>query len=459
MPKYRYEAVDPKGVPIHGVVDADDHDALIDYVRSKEYRLVSSAEVSLDSLVAANRSVVPRLFQLRMGEQLRESLLTGLPAHKAVRALAAEPISHAVPGVMPWVVGTSWLLFLVAQFCAFLTQDWGIAVIATGLLAIVVTPTLTGVVHFLYEVRPRRIMKGLATQLEFGEDVRSAVNVLMPREIRSVMASEVSDENKARVAAELVPSLMNGNMRVQQFVMTLVGPLVLFSMVWIGGYSVLLFIIPRFKSIFEDFGTDLPALTKIVISVSDLVAWSGVTGWFVTTLGTVALVLMLALMLSSNRGAELLEKIPIFGVAFRWAMQARVARVVAAMVRNGCSFPDAIRVATDGSGFRQVRDQGRILANELDSGKRPEFSVSQLSGLPLSMLFVSESGAVGENRRAIVADTFSGLAEMLDAATVGQGRLFAMIVQFSTVIFIGLTTAFGVVALFLPLIKLLNDLS
>lgn len=459
MPKYRYEAVDPKGVPIHGVVDAEDHDALIDYVKSKEYRLVSSSEVSLDSLVAANRRVVPRLFQLRMGEQLRESLLTGLPAHAAVRALAAEPVSHAVPGVMPWLMGTAWLLFLLAQFCAYLTGDWGKAVLATGILAVVVTPVLTGIVRWMYEVRPRRIMRGLAAQLESGGDVQSATSALMPREVRAVMSSAISEEHKARVAAELVPSLMNGNLRVQQFVMTLVGPAVLLSMVIIGIYSVMLFIIPRFKSIFEDFGTDLPVMTEMVIRISDLFAWAGLTGWVVATLASVAAVLLLALLLASHRGAEMFEKIPVFGVAFRWAMQARVARVIAAMVRNGCSYSDSIRVATAGSGFRSVGRQGDLLAARLDSGDRPDTAVALLSGLPMSMLFASPSGAAGEHRRAVVADTFSGLADMLDAATVGQGRLFAMVVQFSTVTVIGLTVAFSVVALFLPLIKLLQDLS
>ncbi|MCR9200986.1 MAG: hypothetical protein NXI04_20290 [Planctomycetaceae bacterium] len=459
MPKYRYEAVDSKGVPIHGVVDAPDHDALIDYVKSKEYRLVSSSEVSLDSLVAANRNVIPRLFQLRMGEQLRESLLIGLPAHSAVRALAAEPVSHAVPGMMPWLMGTSWILFLLAQFCAYLTGDWGTAVVATGVMAVVVTPTLTGIVRWMYDVRPRRIMRGLARQLESGDDVRSATTTLMPKEIRAVMSSPISDEHKARVAAELVPSLMNGNLRVQQFVMTLVGPAVLLSIVMIGIYSVMLFIIPRFKSIFEDFGTELPVMTEMVIRISDLFAWTGITGWVVVTVATVVAVLMLSLLLASHRGAELFERIPVFGVAFRWAMQARVARVISAMVRNGCSYSDSIRVATAGSGFRAVSQQGDRLAARLDAGDRPDTAVALLSGLPMSMLYVSASGSAGEHRRAVVADTFSGLAEMLDTATVGQGRLFAMVVQFSTVTVIGLTVAFSVIALFLPLIKLLNDLS
>lgn len=459
MPKYRYEAVDSIGVPIHGVVDAEDHDALVEHIRSKEYRLVSSTEVSLDSLVASNRNTVPRLFQLRMGEQLRETLLTGLPSDSAVRALAAEPVSHAIPGVMPWVMGSAWLLFLVAMFCAQLTGEWGIGVVATGILAIVVTPVLALIVHWLYDVRPRQLMNGFARQLESGRDVRDAMNTLVPREIRSVMSASVSDEHKARVAAELVPNLMNGNLRVQQFVMTLVGPVVLFSIVLVGCYSALLFIIPRFKSIFEDFGMELPIPTQMVISLSDILASLGIAGWVISTSAIVGGVLLIAMALSSNRGAEYLEKVPVFGVAFRWAMQARVARVIAAMVRNGCSFAESIRVATDGSGFRGVRDQGKIVADDLDQGLRPQASVRQLGGLPLSMLFVTESGEAGEHRRAVVADTFSGLAEMLDSATVGQGRLFAMVVQFATVAFIALSTGFCVIALFLPLIKLLNDLS
>ncbi|MCP4173047.1 MAG: hypothetical protein GY758_20000, partial [Fuerstiella sp.] len=82
-----------------------------------------------------------------------------------------------------------------------------------------------------------------------------------------------------------------------------------------------------------------------------------------------------------------------------------------------------------------------------------------LSGLPLSLLFATDEGTTAEQRRNAVADTFQSLSEMLDSATIGQGRLLSILLQMLTVFLAGLIIATGLLAMVLPLIKLLNDLS
>lgn len=459
MPQFRYEAIDSSGVPVHGVAEATDRDALAEQIKVRGLQLVSTDEVSLDSLVNANKSSVPRLFQLRIGEQLREALLTGLPAHEAVRAIAAEPISHPVPGLVPWLWAAVWLVFAVALGCWSLTGSFLNAVIAVGLFGTVAMPIIAWGVRWIFQMRPRNTLRKLADRLEAGEPMPASLAGVMPRELRCVMNSNVDDASKARVAADLIPSLLGGNLRIQQFVMTLVGPILLMGLIGLGMYSVMLFIMPKFKKIFEDFGTDLPGMTRLVISISDVITKFGVGGWLTLSVAIVVLVITLAMCLASNRGAEMLEKIPVFGMAFRWAMQARVARVLSSMIRNGCSYPEALQTSTAGSGFASVKQQGEMLAKELESKSGVVIPAQKLSGLPISMLFVEDNQQMEEDRRAIVAETFQSLAEMLDSATLGQGRLFALILQFSTIMFTAFAIGFGVIAMFLPLIKLLNDLS
>ncbi len=171
------------------------------------------------------------------------------------------------------------------------------------------------------------------------------------------------------------------------------------------------------------------------------------------------MVVFSAFCLSSSRGAELLEKIPVAGMAFRWSMQARVARILSAMIRNDCSYAESLRTATAGSGFQSVKQHGELLATELDTRSGQALAARKLSGLPLSMLFVSDSGQNENERRADLSATFLSISEMLEAATLGQGRLLAVIVQFLVILFTGFAVAFGVLAMFLPLIKLHNDLS
>ncbi|MDG1895178.1 MAG: hypothetical protein P8J37_09730, partial [Fuerstiella sp.] len=102
MTRYRYEATDRSGIPIHGTTGAESESDLVRQMTARGLRLVSSSELSLNSLIDGHITPLPRLYQLRVGEQLREALMTELPAHEAVRAVAAEPLSHPLLGIAPW---------------------------------------------------------------------------------------------------------------------------------------------------------------------------------------------------------------------------------------------------------------------------------------------------------------------------------------------------------------------
>ena len=165
MPRFRYEAIDAHGIPIHGTIDAVDHAALQATLAGRRQTLVSVQELSLDSLIAQNQSSLPRLYQLRLGEQLRDALLTGLPANEAVRSVAAEPLSHPIPAVMPWLQMTAIVSFLLTAVFCRVTGTYQGLLWSTGIFAIVVVPILRMLLITAYQTRPRQVLFDLARQL------------------------------------------------------------------------------------------------------------------------------------------------------------------------------------------------------------------------------------------------------------------------------------------------------
>ena len=394
-----------------------------------------------------------------MGEQIREAMMTGLPAHEAVQAIAAEPLTHPLLGVAPWLQGTALVVFLAVTGSWWFTGSFGTLVIAVALITWLVIPAVWILVIWLYRLRPKRILRALAKRLETGAALPSSLTAMMPRELRHVMTAEISDSEKARVAADLVPSLLGSNLRSQQFVMTLISPLIMLSIVMVGIHTMMLFIIPQFVDIFNDFGTDLPAMTEVVVGLSDLFSYFGTAGWVGVMIGCSVGVILVGFGLSSGWAAEYLETIPVVGITFRWAMQARLARILASMIRNDCAFAESLKTAAAGSGFQSVRQHGEMLAKEIEAQSGVVLPTRKLSGLPISMLFTASDTSSFQERKSAIAETFQSLSEMLDAATVGQGRLLAILIQIITVSFIGMLVVVCVLGMFLPLIKLLNDLS
>ncbi len=459
MPRFRYEAVDRSGIPIHGSIEAESESALIDYLSTRRQKLVSASELSLDALIAANTKTLPRLYQLRIGEQLREAVLTGLPAHHAVRAIAAEPLSHPIPDLAPWLQAAALLVFAVTAFGWWLSESFRNVALGVGIIAFVVVPLIWAALLWRYRFRPRRLLQMLADRLEAGESIPASLSHAMPSELQSVMNSSLDDSSKARVAADLVPNLQGNSLNSQQFVLTLIGPLSLLGLVIFGLHGALLYVVAPFKEIFDDFGTQLPWMTSRLVELAQMTVLFGTTGWLLTGAVVLTGLGLLGIVVTSGWASEALSKVPGVGLSFRWKMQARVARVLSSLIRNDCPYPLALKTATAGSGFESVEEQGFMLAKELESNSGQTFPIQQLSGLPISMLATGDGGQHDDERKAAIADTFQSLSEMMDSASVGHGRLLAVFLQFFTVLLSGLLVFIGVVAMFLPLIKLLNDLS
>ena len=165
MPTFKYQAVLPTGVSIFGVFDAEDQNVLQSYLQSRNMTLVNATELSISSVLSGQNQELPRMLQLRIGDRLREALLTDMPAHVAVRAIAAEPIEHPVLMSMPWLMVSGLFASVVMMLLSILIPDGRLGlVISAGLLPMLVVE-LWAAAWFWFVYRPRRMLLRMADQL------------------------------------------------------------------------------------------------------------------------------------------------------------------------------------------------------------------------------------------------------------------------------------------------------
>jgi len=122
----------------------------------------------------------------------------------------------------------------------------------------------------------------------------------------------------------------------------------------------LVFFIPRFQGIFNDFGAALPALTRAIVGLSALLRRHGP----LLVLGLVAGVLLLRRYLDTPAGRRWREtvvlRLPLLGmVAARFAM-TRFCRMLGTLVHAGVPLIAALRVARESLG-------NEILAGAVDT--------------------------------------------------------------------------------------------
>ncbi|MCA9033947.1 MAG: hypothetical protein KDA91_02400 [Planctomycetaceae bacterium] len=479
MPTYRYNGKLENGTPVFGTMEAESEPHLRQILAQRSVGLLQCHVLTLDRRLASEQAKLPRMHQLRVGERLREAILTGLPAHDAIRAMAAEPFQHPLLSIMPWVFGLSVVALIPAALWALVVPGSYLPFICLLCLSALVLPCLWSIGHYYLDGRPRSLLESMASQLEQGN--LSLVNAAgLPVEVNAVIQSGVDDEKKALAVADLVPKLMGSRYYHHRFLMTIVSSVAITLTFVLGLYLIVWQIVPEFGKIFEDFGSEVPYLTQLVVGASTLLATGGWFGFLFLTGSGLTLLVFLYVGMSIGAVAEALSHVPVFGSPIRWLMQARVARVLASMLKFEIDRSESLRAATAASAFPDVRTKGAYLADEVRAGKGITIPIRDLSGLPLSLLAIpqSHSGAVaaGDSSDKIsdistavprnlgwsdqkMAANFNTLAQMLEQASVGHGRFIGLILQYSVTLISAFMIGVVVISLFLPLIKLLNDLA
>jgi len=249
---------------------------------------------------------------------------------------------------------------------------------------------------------------------------------------------------------------------------------------------IMLKIVPSFQKIFADFGTTLPAMTLMLINTSKFVA----NYWYL--LPGIPLGIWLSLKLirkfaAGRMGWDMyILKMPIFGQLVEKNIIARTMRTLGTLVASGVPILEALHITKETSGnavfevlFQKVYDsirEGESIAKPMKENSKPPFHPMALFFWTLmppvigALLYVTKMNKrilddmvvnmvdVGEETGELdtmlykVADTYDDEVAVLTESLMS-------LMEPLLIICLGGMVGFIVIALFLPLISLIQKLS
>ncbi len=266
----------------------------------------------------------------------------------------------------------------------------------------------------------------------------------------------------------------------------LVYPIVV-VMVAVGILSfIMVSIVPQFKKIFDDFDTELPTMTLLLINLSNwVVRW-----WFLIPaipIGINLVVRLIKLIPYGRFGWDLFAlKVVVFGQLVEKNILARACRTLAPLLASGVPILEALNITRDTSGnmmferlFTKVSESirdGEAIAKPLKAYAVPPFNAVALL---FWMAFVPLAGAlfylmrwkkpvvddlavnmvdVGEESGELDTMLFK-VADTYDEEVAVLTESLTSLMEPLLIIFLGGAVGFIVIALFMPLVKLIQTLS
>ncbi|MFO0425870.1 MAG: type II secretion system F family protein [Planctomyces sp.] len=218
---------------------------------------------------------------------------------------------------------------------------------------------------------------------------------------------------------------------------------------------IMIFIIPKFKKIFEDFGVELPTMTVMLISMSD---WM-MKYWYFMFVAPITVWLFLKIVRKNKTGAFVVDwcslRIPLIGKILHIGTIARVTRTLGTLIGSGVPILEGLLISRDTAGnavFVRAFDNIYSAIREGETIAVPLKESRIVDDMVVNMVDVGEETGALDDMLYKVADVYD---EEVEVRVEGLVSMLEPIM----VVVLGLIVGFIVIALFLPLIKLLNDLS
>ncbi|MBX3438447.1 MAG: type II secretion system F family protein [Planctomycetaceae bacterium] len=218
---------------------------------------------------------------------------------------------------------------------------------------------------------------------------------------------------------------------------------------------IMYWIIPKFKDIFNDFGVELPAITIWLIKASDWV----VNYFYLIPAIPIGCWLFIKIVKKNRTGAYIVDritmKIPIIGQIVSKSTVARTSRTLGTLISSGVPILEALSIARDTAGnevFRKAFDHIHQSIREGESMAVPLKETRIVDDLVVNMVDVGEETGALDNMLYKVADVYEEEVSVLVEGLINMLEPLMVVV-------LGLIVGFIVIALFMPLVKLLNELA
>lgn len=242
----------------------------------------------------------------------------------------------------------------------------------------------------------------------------------------------------------------------------MVYPIVVVTIAGLILSGIMIYIIPKFEEIFKDFGVALPFLTRWLISSSRWFAGTNpgqqIPGILISLPAPIVLWILWKVIRAAGPGRAATDTIilysPIFGKLVRKTVIARFTRTLGTLISAGVPILEAIKITKETSGnyvFEKALQKVYDSIREGEGFAGPLRESKTCDAIVVNMIDVGEETGELDAMLLKIADNYD---EEVDVAVASLVSLLEPLM----VVVLGGIVGVIVVAMFLPLVAMINSL-
>ena len=406
MPKFNFIVKDPSGKTIQGTITMDRKDQLVDRLRDQGYYINRITEVNENSIYQRVDRAIQRLSPVKLKDVsvfarlLSTMINAGLPILRALRIIEKQTENLT-------------LVDTIKDISLKVEEGYSLS--------------------FAMGQHPKIFGPLIVAMIKSGEESGSLDIVLeriahdLEREI------EVNAKVKAGVRYPIIIMIAAG--------------LIVIGVLW--------FIVPKFNEIFTEMNAELPAMTKVLVAISN-----ALTHYFLWVLGgIIVLVIVIKHLAKIPFVGRLLDKaqlkLPAFGLLYRKIALSRFSRTLAILLRSGVPIVKALSVVEETVGNMVISSAVAKAKESIKEGERIAYPLEETNEFPPMVI---DMISVGEETGSL-DDMLAKVSEFYDREVDYTIDSFTTMIEPVLIVVMGVVIGFIVISLYLPLFSAISKMS
>lgn len=248
-----------------------------------------------------------------------------------------------------------------------------------------------------------------------------------------------------------IASYLEKSLRLKRKVQSaMIYPAVVVSMAGIITVLLLVKVVPTFAGIYTSFNKKLPAMTQLLIDVSNILQHN--------LLSVIAVIVVIGFVLNraykTDRGRLMIDsfvlKMPIFGDIIRKVAIARFSRTLSILLQTGVPILESFDIVGKASGNRVIEGVIETVKENVRQGESiaaPLLKSGVFPPMVTRMISIGEKSGQLEKMLTKIADFYD---DQVDTAVNGLTSIIEPLI----IGVLGIVVGFIVIALFMPIISI-----
>jgi type IV pilus assembly protein PilC len=304
----------------------------------------------------------------------------------------------------------------------------------------------------------KAIVEDISESVEQGSSLSEAF-AMHPRTFDRLYVNMIKAGEAGGILDTILQRLADFMEKAQRLKKKVVGamiyPIIVMSVAVMILAGIMIFVVPAFEQMFAEQGMELHIMTRILVIMSrGLVSWYGLVIVGAVVLAGFGMMAWFRTPKGERVADNLRLKLPIFGAIIKKAVTARFTRTLGTLVMAGVPILESLNICKNAIGNVVLGEAIDKVASSIKEGETiagPLGETGLFDDLVVNMIDVGEETGELDKMLLKVADTFDTYVDIAVESLVS-------ILEPILIVFMGGAIGFIVIALFLPLVGLIDQI-